>query len=315
MKKILSLSICLLLVFSLFCFTAGAEPETQMIAADENAKIKAEFNADFTKIECGGNSYSVIDSELLDEYGLEYSYTVNLTKEQQKTVSRLELNFDYKYAIIDAVYNLRSGMRISALYLNDKYLSDYVALKQGEIKDAEINFIYPEDNNLKIELQKLKQNKTVKYMDGENVQTFPVRVKGEKCKYDFKTGFLVVSDENYYYIDSAETNVKSESVFYDNLDQKYEVYVIKNPETLAILKDCYKKYSSDYEIFNDTEFAKIFSKVLSIIVFGIIPLAVLIVSLILGLKSKTEYRKMLLLLSGLSLVEIIVYIITYILLF
>ena len=124
---------------------------------------------------------------------------------------------------------------------------------------------------------------------------------------------LLINDE-YYYIDFYELDVKDPYSFYPENQTNLPAYKITDAEVLKELDEAYGEYNSDFVGLLDSDFSDNFAIVLLCITFAVIPLAALIVFLILSIRAKApSYKKLFRAIWITSAAELVVFAVTVIL--
>lgn len=317
MKKILNIILCVLVVVSLFTVSVSAL-DIEMTQAYEQIK-PAYFSEDYTVLNFEENVYTVIDSYNISYENPDmYPVTVDLTEQQKQTVSWLELNVVSNGLLIEANYKLSSGIQMTVNYIDNRYLNQYNNALNGKAENVRVNFGYPEDNFYETSLAKLKQNKTeLAYDDMNTVFLVCADIDIRPKEVGVVVGRLILYGGVYYYLDYCDAGIKGEaemSSLLENDKKTYTVYEITDRNTVSELNNCYSLYNSGLGIINDYKITNAFANALAVTVFGVLPLAVLVLSVIFGMRFKEKYRKLFFGLGGISIVEIVVFAIISILL-
>ncbi len=328
MKKILSLSFCLVVLFSFFTVNAAATASGGDLPLLNKEKIgDVYYSKDYGKLTIGEYSYTAIDDEtveIFDYYdtgSADYYETeddgyiaVDLTESQKKTVKELEISIGGDNDYIYATYTLNSNAYVSATYINNKHLESYNKAISGDGNKVKIDFSYPEGNVVNTTTEKLKQTKVeielITYNIYDEFNAYNASVPNFMNIY---CGRLVLQDEKYYYIDFKELGITVYD-FYNIVDsgEKVAVYLIEDPKLLSEIEESYNEYNGEFTLLLDEEFTVTFALILAVAVFGILPLAVLILSIIFGLRSKAKYRKILFALGAIALAELIIFAVIFI---
>ncbi len=320
MKKILNIILCVLVAVSLFTLSVSADEAIPLGGKDKTA----DFSEDYTHLSFEKESYTIIDDSNISYDSFYYDDDVileiiALTEEQKKTVSSLELKVFRKDLLLSADYTLNTGVEMYVTYINDKYLEKYNKASNGEVEDARVYFGYPDNNQFNTTLTKLKENKTTISIDYWGVEEFEVYVdidEESKNNISIISGQLILKDDVYYYLDYKDAGIKDleESVELYEDERTYIAYEITDPDTVWGLENCYNLYNDDLGFINDEDIASAFASALATIVFAVLPLAVLVLSIIFGIRFKEKYRKLFIALGVVAIAEIIVFAIISILL-
>ncbi|MBQ4120057.1 MAG: hypothetical protein IJD45_06685 [Clostridia bacterium] len=321
MKKILNIILCALVAVSLFTVAVSASA-VEVTPLGGTGKT-ADFSEDYTHLTFEEQTYTIVDDSNLyyggyyfdEEQKLE---SISLTAEQGETVSSLDLTAYMNGLVVDAEYTLNTGAELSITYINDNYFDPYNKALNGEIEEIYIHFDYPSDNYFETTISKLKENKKTidfAYIDTENFNVC-IDIGAESKSVGVISGNIVLKDGVYYYLDYKDAGIKNVEEWQDYIDTEktYTVYEITDPDTVWGLENCYNLYNEDLGFVNDEEIAEALVDALATIVFGVLPLAVLVLSIIFGIRFKEKYRKLFITLGTIAVAELIVFAIISILL-
>lgn len=313
MKKILNIILCALIAISLFTVSVSAVEAVPLGGASGTAT----FNEDYTRLTYRGEEYSLIDGNdigyVADYDDEDAAISINLTEEQMKTVAELDLTPMTNGLVIEAEYRLNTGVEMAITYLNDKYMDKFQSALTREIDEVGVDFMYPDGNYLKTTLTKLKETKISKKIDYSIVESFTVQVElDEKLKNNVYVilGKIILVDDAYYYLDYMDAGINNADGIYTyfmNGAKECTVYQISDPDTIWNLENCFNLYKDDMGIINDEEIAEALVDVLATIVFGVLPLAVLVLSVIFAIRFKEKYRKLFITLGAVAIAELIVF--------
>ena len=121
-------------------------------------------------------------------------------------------------------------------------------------------------------------------------------------------GVVFKQDDKYYYLDYATAGIEFIHGFDFSMiaEKNVTVYEITDEESLSTLDLALGNSPETRPLFDDNT-TMLISGFLLIFIFGIIPLGLLILFLILALRSKTKYRKIFLTLSLICILQITVF--------
>ncbi len=320
MKKILNIILCALVAVSLFTVSVSAVEATPLGGAGKTA----DFSEDYTHLTFEEQTYTIIDTANLDYDDFYYgddrdSVNVNLTEQQKENVAALELDVSKNKLIIEAEYTLSTGVSMFVTYIDDNYFEQYNKASNGETEDVFVYFGYPDNNQFETTLTRLKENKTSIKIDYMNPESFTVRIAIDeklKNKVYVIVGELILVDDIYYYLDYKDAGIKNVEEAYSLFEEgkTYTVYEITDPDTVWGLENCYNLFNEDLAFVNDEEIAEKLVDTLATIVFGVLPLVVLVLTIIFGIRFKEKYRKLFFTLGVFAIAEIIVFAILSVLL-
>ena len=183
MKKILSLIISFILIFSYFAVTVfaedmaieGVETPTSLFEEDTvedfdvfNSKMPIgtfsdryeNFYADgeqytrinATVIEMDLDYYWIVEEEYNSDYYLGTSIYIELSNQQKQEIKTVKLKSNKQRTIVEATLVYFDEVEMKIVYLKDDYLGEYNKIVNGETDTLTVNFTYP--NNNKVVAQK-----------------------------------------------------------------------------------------------------------------------------------------------------------------
>lgn len=308
MKKFISVLIAVLLLSSCFVVPAFAQ------AVDEwgfPVDPVIEFSNDYTKIYYDGYTFKRVDADVLDIYFLGLYWDVVLTDAQQSSIKNVEVEINSEDTVIFATINFKDGMTMSSAYLREDYIDDYNRIASTECEEYTIDFTYPEDNTVIAKKSDLF-GETVVFNKSKLglCDAYEVKATVEEAGLTVIKGFLLIYDEEYYYVDCYETGLPADTYFDYHEFSELSVHRITNPELFADINFAEEEYyDDDYGYLYDDSFTETISAVLIIFVFAIVPLAILVIFLVKAIKGKGVYKKMYFTVSALCVAEIIVFIV------
>lgn len=231
----------------------------------------------------------------LDEYSLKVS---------SRHEAICELDFYYK-----------DGSTYSAYYIRSDCYDSYVSITQGKSGEYYIDAGYPSgDVSLRVEqLYGEKTSISVGYFSGTE---YDVCVKSDDEVFEHERGKLFKLAGEYYYVDCNELEPYPRSSYTSFSDYgSMPAYKITDEELLKALKKLEKEeIAATFSIFPAGTFNTVLCILGASFVFGLIPLAVLVPSVILMIRSKGKYKKMFAFISSITMLELIVFAILIILL-
>lgn len=282
MKKLTSVIIITILLFSCLGFTTFATPASATISDDYQ-----EFYLD-------GNTYSRFDTSALEGEHFTYDIPVELSATQKENLREVILETNEATTVIYADIHFKDGAVLSVGYLRNDYVEMYNEMLAGQNNEYVIDFEYPDDNTITVSKTALYGKSVTLTSDKlEMCDYYPVIVETKDATLTVYKGSLLTYDESYYYVDFQEAKIES---WYDFSPYEYSelpAYEISDAEILASIRaaeDSY--YSDDLGFLLNDNFTETVSAIFLIIVFAVIPFAIFVVFLILAIRSKTVYKKM-----------------------
>lgn len=308
MKKIISILIAVLLLSS--CFSVSAFATT----VDEwgfPVDPVIEFSDDYTDIYFDGYTFERVDASMLNIYFLGLYWEVVLTDAQSALIKSVEVKINSEDTVMFATINFNDGMTMSSAYLREDYIDDYNRIVSNQCEEYIIDFSYPADNTV-IAQKKDLFGEIVSFNKSKLglCDAYVVEATVKEAGLTVVKGFLLIYDEEYYYVDCYETGLPAYTTFDYHKFTELSVHRITNPELFADINFAEEEYyEDDYGYIYDDSFTETISAVLIIFVFVIVPLAILVIFLIKAIRGKGTYKKMYFVISALCLAEIIVFIV------
>ena len=280
MKRIIAL---ILAVFCLSSMCVFAETGERVVQVDEN----------FLSLTLDGERYESFDFAVSGKTDFtELNCTFNLTDTQNETVKGIDAQINEQGNIISATYTFKNGSVLSAYYLHEEFLEEYDTVNSDGWNLCEIDFIYPDDNELSITRDKLLGESYNMSMDEDEIANwFDVdAVSGDKS-FRVTKGILIDTDEEYYYLDFESAVITYADLDFENYDNLL-VYKITDANVKKQIDEAIARfYAEDYGFLNDGKTTKKISDIVLMIIFLILPFAVFVLFFILALGSKTKYKK------------------------
>lgn len=297
MKKIISVIITFILLFSCLGLTAFANPAS------------ASISDDYQKLYIDGNSYSRFNTSMMNVEYFSYDFPVELSATQKESLDEIILQANEDATLICAKIIFKDGAVLTVEFLRDDYLELYNEITVGETATYTIDFHYPEGNTVTTKKEALYGNGILLGADKlEWCDYFPVIAESSDGRLSVYKGSLIIFEENYYYVDFKEAGIESWYEFDPYECAKLPAYEISDPELISSIQkaeDTY--YSDDLGFFFDDSFTEAISLVFLIIVFAIVPFVIFVLFLILAIRSKTVYKKMFRIIYMLSAAELVVF--------
>ncbi len=293
MKKIIALFISLL-VLGLGLGVSATSPVREA-AAGGGWTYPVEFSEDYNEIYYNGITYFQFNgNNLVYDEGCTEVYA-DLTAEQLTVVSQLRLEISTKENFLWADYSLDNGGTMSFAYMRREYIESYNRIKTDDWSTAEINFYWPDDNIIITERSALSQNKTnispSSYVSG--FESFEVYTPIEGQDFGIIKGQLVIADEKYYYVDFANAGITYNDSFYLGDYSSVSAYEITDKALCGEIDTAITEYYDDgLGFLENDKLTNSISDVLLCILFGVFPLAVLVLFLVLAIRSKTKYKRL-----------------------
>lgn len=293
-KKSISFILFFLCLFSVFSVQVNGENKTLIISDDyENVYLSTE-------------NYIKIDGTHLEEsYPFKIEADFKPLEEQKKNIKNIVIHSNLKETLLRITFYFSSGDKITSYYLHHLHEDNYnFALNKEPL---EINFYYSDEpfeidrDEFKKEVnagEKVVINKNNIYADEY------YKIYSKRGDLTIIIGFLIIDENsNYYYTDSEISGKYSPQEIYYNFSEEIPAIKLNESEFLLELK---VKNETRYKIIDFSD--KLTSVIVLSISFLFLPLATLVMSIIALVKSKKAiYKKMWIIVSILSAVEIILF--------
>lgn len=327
MKKVISIIATVFLLLS-FCGLTVSASITQTAVGDEitdnlqyviiNSREPITLSEDYKKLYCGEDTYTRFSSNdlTLNELSDGVSNKVVLSDAQKKEISEVLLCATSTASIINAEIYFKDGAVFTASFLNDNFTEEYNRIIKGECEEYIIDFAYPADNTVTASRELIfGQTATLNLSGNDLTDWYYVKTQASDKSFTVEKGMLLVYSEQYYYADFTDKKFDDNDFW---REEKFEVtaHLITDTDLLKRIEEAQEKYyGDDFGFFDDDKFTKAVANVFLIIIFAIIPFAILVLFTILALRSKGIYRKMFTAICVLSAIELLVFAIVNIILF
>ena len=323
MKKILSLIISFILIFSCFAVTVFAEDFDLLNAktpigtfSDRYEKFYAE-GEQYTRIkasviETDLNYNWIVEEEYVSEYYLGVGIYIELTNQQKQEIKTVKLKTNKDRTLIEATFTYFDDAQMTVMYLKDAYLDEYNKVVTGQIETLTIDFMYPYSNTVEAQRQQLVGEMTTftnsRLVDLED--DYDVVAKNSDGSMSVVVGKLLIIDDEYYYLNFKEAGFDEDDWYSGSIGKIANKPIHKITDTQLLEKidnAMVEYYEDDYGVLYDDNATESISIVFFIFVFAFIPLAILVFFLIKALKGEGIYKKLYFTVVAICLAEIIVF--------
>lgn len=310
--------VCLLIPLSVTVMADSTTTNDKDVSSEKTYTL--EFSDDFTKAEINGSTYTSVNyiNLYFDVLNSEDIYSENIIITGESANSILEVwGVTFNDDILISVFlELINGEYMNKYYLKDEYMDDYSQLLTGYTDECTIEFDWPEDNKVVTSAKYLLENEPIEYNRDEEDSFFSLYrvycIIPDTDSIGVNKGSVYSIDGSYYYYD-YQYNKEHRNVN----DEEGIIYLhkITNEELIEDLQEAEALYMDDLDILYDNELSQNISKLLFAFLFLLIPVGLITLSIILLIRLPKKYRKILITLLTLSVIEIIVYVGIAILLF
>ena len=303
MKKITALIITVLLLATCLAFPVLANGDDIILKPN----VKVSFSDDYKTLYYGNVEYVVFDNtHSAQEVYNEMNNRLSLNEKQSQEISRIGLCSCDEGIFIDATIKYNDGITMELNYIREDYLDVYKSLLTSMVANCEIDFVYPANNVVNTNRINLKGEK-VSFEDRYYDASYEVTAISDDGKVSAAIGVLMISDDNYCYIDYLEIGSSYYEFDMDDYNS-VQAYLITDPDTIAAIEQAQENYYSDgLGFFDDDTFTKSVADIFLVTVFAVIPFALFVLFLILACRAKKLYKKLYFTISIFSIAEVIIF--------
>lgn len=342
MKKLLSLIISFVLIFSCFAVTAfaenmaieGVETPTSLFEEDTvedfdvfNSKMPIgtfsdryeHFYADgeqytrinATVVEMTLGYYWIVEEEYNSDYYLGTSIYIELSNQQKQEIKTVKLKSNKERTLVEATLVYYDEVEMTIVYLKDDYLGEYNKVVNGETDTLTVDFSYPYENKVVAQRNQLlgeTMSFTRNQLSGFN-NSFDVTAQNSDASMSVIAGKILLVDKEYYYLNFTEAGLTEKDFDY-NLGKFADKPIHKITDT-ALIEEfnnaMVEYYEDDYGVLYDDDATESISIGFFVFVFAFIPLVILVFFLIKGITGKGIYKKLYFAVVAVCLAEIVVF--------
>jgi len=290
-RKIIVLFVLLSLLLTLSVSAFAAAPHKLTIAED------------LQQVTLDGDTYVRANVSDLDGYFSKLDVTVELTESQQAEYERVELRrMPEAQAVIQVNIYKADGIMMEMSYIREDVYPGFLALQ--EQTEYTVRFRYPSNNDVITEKSQLCGEATTLYKDDfSKARTFDVYAVGEDFMTLFK-GWLVSIGDDYYYVDKDENGFTADT--YLTGQPRVSAYEVTDRVLIGQFEDAMDVYYEGLGIFEDPEVSDNISVIFLIIIFGVMPFAVLAAFTVFAVITKNRtYRILYITVAGCALLVLL----------
>lgn len=323
MKKILSITIAFMLIFSCFAVTVFAEDFDLLNAktpigtfSDRYEKFYAE-GEQYTRIkasviETDLNYNWIVEEEYVSEYYLGVGIYIELTNQQKQEIKTVKLKTNKDRTLIEATFTYFDDAQMTVMYLKDAYLDEYNKVVTGQTETLTIEFVYPSYNNVEAQRQQLVGEMTTftnsRLVDLED--DYDVVAKNSDGSMSVVVGKLLVIADEYYYLNYKEAGFGEDDWYSGSIGEiaNKPLHKITDTQLIAAIDGAMEEYyNDDYGVLYDDDVTESISIGFFVFVFAVVPLAILVFFLIKAIRGKGIYKKLYFAVVAVCLAEIVVF--------
>lgn len=322
MKKLLSLIISFVLIFSCFAVTAFAEDfdvfNSKMPIGTFSDRYE-HFYADgeqytrinATVVEMTLGYYWIVEEEYNSDYYLGTSIYIELSNQQKQEIKTVKLKSNKERTLVEATLVYFDEVEMTIVYLKDDYLGEYNKVVNGETDTLTVDFSYPYENKVVAQRNQLlgeTMSFTRNQLSGFN-NSFDVTAQNSDASMSVIAGKILLVDKEYYYLNFTEAGLTEKDFDY-NLGKFADKPIHKITDT-ALIEEfnnaMVEYYEDDYGVLYDDDATESISIGFFVFVFAFIPLVILVFFLIKGITGKGIYKKLYFAVVAVCLAEIVVF--------
>ena len=293
MKK--CIAILLILLAMSFCLSFAASAERSDFALSE----------DLMTLYWDGNTYHRMDTSNTMIYNTSVIECDPIwTSDQQEQFIDWNFRLSKEALMIEAVLYYRAGGYLTCTYVLEDFIPQLNAYQTG---DGVACFVEGSWKNIYTTEAQLKGRRTT--LDASTLQ-FAISqdvyadTKGEY--YYVCTGAVMVQNSKCYYVDFSEMD-RLPALFYPEDYTSLDCYEITDTDLHQALISEFGPNTSNGVTENLDDFFEVLILIYMVVIFGVIPLAILVLSLILAIKRKGYYRLIWFITAGLCNAELVIF--------
>ncbi len=293
-KKIFSLIILLVLSLSVFSLSASAG-DTKTVTV----------NNDLTELTINGAVYYKFNSNVL--YESYYNIDKISFSSDNEEITDLSIRSNEDESVIIAYFSFANGDEIQSSYIHQNSFEGFNSLLESPREKLYIMDYSYYDEKIEFDFSLIKDDlERGKYTEIRpySIDRYCYVCTESRGFYKIE-GFLLEKGSNFYFLDCEKENIKNPSSYQPYSEDTIYAVKITNEEFNNLIVGSERESAGEENV--------IFS-VIFIIIFGVIPFAALIVSIVFFAKTKKFYRKLWASVAIVSAVEILTLIITMIIL-
>ena len=290
-RKIIVLFVLLSLLLTLSVSAFAAAPHKLTIAED------------LQQVTLDGDTYVRANVSDLDGSYYEMEVAVELTESQQAEYERVELYYMPEVPAVIQVYIYKTdGITLQVSYIRENVYPSLLAL--SEQTELTVRFRYPSNNDVITEKSNLCGEATTLYKDDlSKARTFEVYAVGEAFMTIFR-GWLVSIGDDYYYVDKDENGFTADT--YLTGQPRVSAYEVTDRVLIDQFQNAMDAYYDGMGIFEDPEVSDNISVIFLIIIFGVMPFAVMAGFTVFAVITKNRtYRILYITVAGCALLVLI----------
>ena len=326
MKKILSLIISFILIFSCFAATVFAEDTIEDFDVFNSKMPIGTFSDRYENFYADGKRYTrinatvvemdldyywIVEEEYNSDYYLGTGIYIELTNQQKQEIKTVKLKSNKERTLVEATLTYFDEVEMTIVYLKDDYLGEYNKVVNGETDTLTVDFSYPYENKVVAQKNQLlgeTMTFTRNQLSGFN-NSFDVTAQNSDASMSVIAGKVLLIDKEYYYLNFTEAGLTEKDFDY-NLGKFADkpIHKITDTDLIAEFDNAMVKYyEDDYGVLYDDSATESISIGFFVFVFAFIPLAILVFFLIKAITGKGIYKKLYFVVVAVCLAEIIVF--------
>lgn len=310
-KKILSLIIAIVLILPCFTMSVFATSASDMPSPD--AEFKFTLSADYQTLTYNGTTYVRFDSSSTDwDYFKDHK---DNNCDYIDNVDFIRYKISINKSIVEADVNYFDGSEFICSFIKEDLLPEHQNMVESSSKYI-VNFTYPYYTKVPISANQLSsETKSISRNELFSEYSYFVNVYSSDESFTVQKGRLVLIDNEYYYVDYKLNNITFSNE-YDTKVSSYKGYKVVDSNLIAQFDE--ESGNNQPDIFDFSFIGDLFTgfgTLLLIVIFALLPLAILVLFIILSIRAKTPtYKKLFRTIYIISASELLTFIISVILL-
>ena len=334
MKKLLSITIAFILIFSCFAVTAFAGRFNIVIGSDFDPFSAEEpigtFSENYEEFYINGVPHSRVNTNALnvelnynllvsDEHNSSYyaggTIYIDFTEEQKQKVKEVKIEHNGACTIFSVTIDYNDGATLTATYLSNDFYDEYNDVINGNVDTYIVDFMYPSGNYVETTKEKLMGEPVTltrnQLSDWGKFDSCDVVAKSDDGSISMVIGAVIMLDDDYYYLNFKETGTDENDVEWSGSIGALAglpFYKVTDEELVKFFDDAMTDfYEDDYGILYDDSATESISIGFFVFVFAIIPFVILVFFLVKAIKGKGVYKKIYFTVVAVCLAELIVF--------
>lgn len=262
------------------------------VYADEKENSLSE---DLKTLYINGESYTRADTTLVyTDYELIEGMQLALPEKLKGEISHYTVYADETEFSYSVNITYKDGAYLHASYILSACIDELSSIAKGNGGSYYIDFEYPNGNTVNTERALLLGEKTeldANELFDDGVE-YTVAVTSNSERFTYQKGVLYSYNDEFYFIDFAEIELMAGDSFNVFDYETLTAWRITDEELTEKLREAENKNYGSFFGISDESLVTTVAAVFFIVVFCVVPFAILIAAIILAIRSRNKYRKM-----------------------